>query len=67
MYSYVQIVAAVKGIYYNIIIRPLARLIQRGGGMHVKIIMQASGYTTYNLMCFKLSILVLKYLHHTRL
>ena len=29
--------------------------------------MQASGYTTYNLICFKLIMLVLKYLHHTRL
>ena len=41
-----------------ICIRPVARLIERG--VHVKN-MQASGHAKYNLMCFKLSMLVLKY------
>ena len=46
--------------------RPVARLIERGEGVHVKI-MQASGHAKYNLMCFKLNMLVLKYFHHARL
>ena len=38
--------------------RPLRPV--RGGGVHVKT-MQARGHTTYNLLRFKLSMLVLKY------
>ena len=44
--------------------RPVARLTERG--VHTKN-MWASGHMTYNLMNFKLSMLVLKYSHHTRL
>ena len=58
-----------KKFYYRIIgmglhVRPVARLIKRG--VHINY-MRASGHTTYNLMRFKLSMLVLKYLHHTKL
>ena len=43
--------------------RPVARFFERG--MHVKN-MWTSGHTAYNLS-LKLSMLLLKYLHHTRL
>ena len=46
--------------------RPVARLIERGVHVTVKI-MQASGHAKYNLMRFKLIMLVLKYFHHARL
>ena len=42
--------------------RPIARLTERG--VHMKS-MWASGHTTYDLMHSKLSMLVLKYSHHT--
>lgn len=46
---------------------PIARLIEKGRGVVVVVVhvinTPANGHTTYNLMCFNLSMLVLKYMH----